>query len=104
MTTRKRDILLWSLAIVISMAAITFYFRGDRLAFYLNTKDIPSSPLGNYDADSDTPVTPNVDLGFISFHLELSPEATVKKSESTITVKDQGRTLVINLPEIFEEM
>jgi len=96
--------MLWSLAFILVMSGLTLYFLRERINFYWNTRDILASPLSMFEQGIEQPVKPNVDLGFISFHLELSPEATIKKSESTITVKDQGRTLVINLPEIFAEM
>jgi len=96
--------MLYSLALILVMFGLTAFFLRDRIYFYLNTKDIAASPLGIFNPDYRTPTKPNVDLGFISFHLELSAGATIKKSDSGITIKDQGRTLVINLPEIFAEM
>jgi hypothetical protein len=103
MTNRHRNILYAAGAVMLAGMLMYVFSIEDRIRFYFQTRNLPLAPLTSFNADA-TSMSPNINLGFIGFYLELSPDASFKKNQSTLTIKDHERTLVINLPELLGEM
>jgi len=102
-TSQQRNILRSSLVFALIGVGIYTYFILDRIELYVANKRYPPFPMPQYvPAVQDTPQA-NVDLGFISFFLELSPQATIKEGNGCVTIKDQGKSLMINVPMIESE-
>lgn len=98
MTAQQRNIVRNCILFFIVGIGIYVYFIFDRIELYVANKRYPPSPMPQYVPAVQEAPQANVDLGFISFFLELSPQATIKEGKGCVIIKDQGKSLMINEP------
>lgn len=103
MTAQQRNIVRNCILFFLLGIGIYIYFIFDRIELYVANKRFPPSPMPQYVSAVQEAPQANVDLGFISFFLELSPQSTIKEGKGCVIIKDPGRSLLITVPIIESE-
>jgi hypothetical protein len=103
MPNRHSLILKFLFVVLFIVIGIYVYYLKDRFGLYVLNQNHPPKPLAVYQTGQDVRKEPNVDLGFISFYLELSPEAEITAGNGCLKIKDLDKRLMINWPIVAGE-
>lgn len=102
MTITRRDVQATVILIVFGLI-IYWLFTSKRFGLYCQSNLLPHVTLDDYKCVGPPPPSPNVDLGHISFYLELSSKASIKVTNDGVMIKDLGKSLVIHEPVVVVE-
>lgn len=102
MTITRRDVQATVILIVFGLI-MYWLFTSKRYGLYCQSNLLPHVTLDDYKGVGPPPPSPNIDLGHISFYLELSSQATIKVTNHGVMIKDAGKSLAIHLPTVVLE-